>query len=73
MHEDIFEVILSGGCSLMQNFSSVLAERTGIQTRVVEPFKNIRIPKKFENADLDQMAPMMAVAVGLALRKQGDR
>ena len=50
VHEDISEVILSGGCSLISNFVSMLAERSGIEIKLVEPFKNIKIPKKFETA-----------------------
>ncbi len=73
VHEDISEVILSGGCALMANFPSMIAEKTGVQTRVAEPFRNIKIPKKFDTTYVEAMAPMMAVAVGLALRKLGDR
>jgi len=73
VHEDISEVILSGGCSLISNFASMIAERSGIETRLSEPFRNIKIPKKFDMTYVEEIAPMMAVAVGLALRKQGDR
>jgi len=73
VHEDISEVILSGGCALMSNFTAMIAEKTRVETRVAEPFRNIKIPKKFDTAYIEQMGPMMAVAVGLALRKQGDR
>jgi type IV pilus assembly protein PilM len=73
LHEDIAEVILSGGCALLKNFASMIAERSGIETRVAEPFRNIKIPKKFDRTYIEEIAPIMAVAVGLALRKQGDR
>ena len=73
LHEDISEVILSGGCALMKNFSLMVAEKTGIETRVSEPLRNIKIPKRFDKTYIEEIAPMMAVAVGLALRKQGDR
>ncbi|TAN42177.1 MAG: type IV pilus assembly protein PilM [Nitrospirae bacterium] len=73
MHEDIAEIILSGGCALIKNFVPMIAEKTGIETKVSEPFKNIRIPKKFDTAYLEEVAPIMGIAVGLALRKQGDR
>jgi type IV pilus assembly protein PilM len=80
--EDISQVILSGGCSLIPNFVPLIAERSGIEVKLAEPFKNIKIPKKFENTyfvnentsySVEEIAPMLAVAVGLALRKQGDR
>ena len=73
VHEDISEVILSGGCSLIPNFASMIAERSGIETRLSEPFRNIKIPRKFDMTFREDTAPIFAVAVGLALRKQGDR
>ena len=39
----------------------------------MQPFKNIRIPKKFDLAYIEDVAPMAAVAAGLALRRPGDR
>src|SRR3990172_6143323 len=73
VHEDISEVIFIRGCSLISNFASMIAERSGIETKLSEPFRNIKIPKKFDATYREEIAPMMAVAVGLALRKQGDR
>ncbi len=73
MHEDISEVIFSGGCALLSNMPSMITEKTGIETRVAEPFRNIRIPKKFEGTNILEIAPVMAIAVGLALRRLGDR
>jgi type IV pilus assembly protein PilM len=73
VHEDISAVILSGGCALIRNFAPMISERSGIETTIAEPFRNIKIPKRFDTAYIEEIAPMMAVAVGLALRKQGDR
>jgi type IV pilus assembly protein PilM len=73
LHEDISEVILSGGCALLKDFVSMIAEKTGVETRVAEPFRNISIPKRFDRVYIEEMAPIMAVSVGLALRKLGDR
>jgi type IV pilus assembly protein PilM len=73
VHEDIAEVILSGGCALIRNFASMIAGRSGIETKIAEPFRNIKMLKKFDTAYIEEIAPIMAVAVGLALRKQGDR
>ena len=73
LHEEISEVIFSGGCALLSNFASMISGKTGIETRVAEPFRNIKIPKRFDVAYIQEMSPIMAVAVGLALRRQGDR
>ena len=72
-HEDVNEVILSGGCALITNFPKLLAEKIGIEVKVMEPFKNIKIPKRFDVTYIEEMAPMAAVAAGLALRRPGDR
>jgi type IV pilus assembly protein PilM len=72
-NEEINEVILSGGCALVRDFPKLLAEKIGAETKVMQPFKNIRIPKKFDLAYVEDVAPMAAVAAGLALRRPGDR
>lgn len=72
-HEDINEVILSGGCALVKDFPKLLAEKIGIEVKVMEPLKNIKIPKRFDITYIEEMVPMAVVAVGLALRRPGDR
>jgi type IV pilus assembly protein PilM len=71
--EDINEIVLSGGCSLVKDFVPLLSERVGINVKVIEPFKNIQIPDKFDKGYLSKVAPIVAVATGLALRRIGDR
>lgn len=73
LQEDINEVILSGGGVLIKDFSRILSEKIGVESKLAEPFKNISIPKKFDISYMQEMAPMAAVAVGLALRRPGDR
>lgn len=72
-HEDVNEIILSGGCAIVKDFPKLLAEKTGIETKVIQPFKNIKIPKKFDTAYIEEIGPIYAVAAGLALRRPGDR
>ena len=72
-YENIDEIILSGGVALIGDFPAVLAERTGINVSVVQPFKNINIPDSFDSEYIKKIEPLMAVVVGLALRKEGDK
>ncbi len=72
-HEEINEIILSGGCALIKDFPKLLAEKIGVETKIMQPFKNIKIPRKFDLSYIEETAPMAAVAAGLALRRQGDR
>jgi type IV pilus assembly protein PilM len=70
---DIHEIILSGGGALVKDFAPLLSERIGVDVKIVEPFKNIRIPDMFDKGYLKRSGPIMAVATGLALRRAGDR
>ncbi len=72
-HEDIHEIVLSGGCALIRDFPNLLAEKIRVETKLMEPFKNIKIPKNLDLSYIQEMAPMAAVATGLALRRPGDR
>lgn len=72
-HEEINEIILSGGCALIKDFPKLIAEKIGVETKIMQPFKNIRVPKKFDPTYLEEMAPIAAIAAGLALRRSGDR
>jgi len=70
----IDRIILSGGACAVDGFSAALHERFGCPVEMFDPFKTIA----FDAAKLDveareRLAPMAAVAVGLALRKVGDR
>ncbi len=67
------ELVLSGGCALTPNLADSLRERFGVQTTLMDPFRRIG----FKDSDFDpgwiqSIAPMMAVSVGLAIRKIGD-
>ena len=72
--DKVSRVLVSGGCSRIGNFTSVLAERLAIPVEIVNPFKNIKVdPKRFDPALIAESAPLCAVAVGLAIRRPGDR
>jgi type IV pilus assembly protein PilM len=70
---EIREVILSGGCALIRDFPRLLSERIGMDVVIAEPFRNIQIPKKFDRSYLEEIAPIAAVAIGLAIRRPEDR
>jgi type IV pilus assembly protein PilM len=71
--EEIHEVMLSGGGALVKDFPTLLADMIGLEVRVTEPFKNINIPGKFDTVFIEDVSCIAAVAVGLALRRPGDR
>ncbi|HMK61615.1 MAG TPA: type IV pilus assembly protein PilM [Dissulfurispiraceae bacterium] len=68
--EDINSIILSGGAALIKGFSTLMSERLGISVEVADVLRNI---KKADSLSLGEIAPITAVAVGLAMRRSGDR
>lgn len=63
------KLLLSGGCALIPNIATELEQRLGIDTEVLNPFDNIKIPaKKFDEQHLRNIGPMLMVPVGLAMR-----
>jgi type IV pilus assembly protein PilM len=73
-YEKISKLYLGGGGSKIKDFDILLQQHIGIPAEVVNPFKKIEYSDK--NFDLDylkEIGPMMAVGVGLAARRVGDR
>jgi type IV pilus assembly protein PilM len=72
--EPVERVYLSGGSSRIKGLSQVLTSRLKVPVELLNPFRQIAIPKKLFDVDyVYDMGPMAAVAVGLALRQKGDR
>jgi len=66
--------LLSGGSARVRQLDAFLHQRLKIEVQVCNPLQNIKVnPKKFDPEHLKEFAPSAAVAVGLALRKAGDR
>lgn len=73
-NEHIEKVYISGGTAKIPDLGTHLAERLGIAVELIDPFQRLDVdPKEFDPEYLKEVAPMAAVAVGLAIRKAGDR
>ncbi len=66
------KIVVSGGASRVEGFYEMLAERFGTPVEEFDPFKTITWDTKIEG-DVIEAASTGAVAVGLALRRAGDR
>jgi type IV pilus assembly protein PilM len=72
--DPIERLLLSGGACAVDGFAQALEDRFGSPVETFDSFKKIAFdPHKFGVGDVDRLAPTAAVAVGLALRKVGDR
>jgi len=72
--EKIGRLYLSGGGSRIKDFDIILQQQIGIPVEVVNPFKKVDYSgRDFDLEYLKEIGPIMAVGVGLASRKVGDR
>jgi type IV pilus assembly protein PilM len=70
----IDRILVGGGTSRVDGFVARLGERFGTPVELFDPFRKIQIDaKKFGIERMEDVAPTSAVAVGLALRRAGDR
>ncbi|MFZ5468521.1 MAG: type IV pilus assembly protein PilM [Myxococcota bacterium] len=68
------KVYLSGGTAKIPALFKTIESRVGVPVEIMNPFKNIEIDnRKFDPGFIMDVAPMAAVAVGLALRRPGDK
>ncbi|MDP1569576.1 MAG: type IV pilus assembly protein PilM [Vicinamibacterales bacterium] len=69
----IDRIMLSGGASRVEGFAELLQERFDTQVERFDPFRQVTLDaRKLGIEDLD-VGPVSAVALGLALRRAGDR
>jgi type IV pilus assembly protein PilM len=74
MNADISAIYLCGGAALQTGLIDGLERRLGTQVRALNPFQNVQIdPKRFDAQLIQRMAPVAGIAMGLAMRKPGDR
>jgi len=73
-NDRIDRIMLCGGASRVEGFADALRERFGTEVEQFDPFRQVTIdPKVLGNVSMEDAAPLAAVALGLALRKVGDR
>ena len=70
----IARVFLSGGTARIPALFKVIEARAGVPVEILNPFKNIEVDnRRFDPAVILAAAPSVAVGVGLALRRPGDK
>jgi type IV pilus assembly protein PilM len=73
-NDRIDRIVLSGGASRVDGFAEALSARFNTEVIPFDPFRQVSIDaSRLGAASVDDLAPVAAVALGLALRKVGDR
>jgi type IV pilus assembly protein PilM len=72
--EKVDKLFVSGGCAKINGIENIIEQQAGIPVEVLNPFRQIDSSKRDLDIDyLKEMEPIMAVSVGLALRRVGDK
>ena len=72
--EVIDRMMISGGCAKIKGLDRFLSNRLGLPVSVADPFRGLYYSDKFFDPEyLQDLAPVAAVSVGLALRRMHDR
>ena len=69
----IDRLVVSGGASRAEGFTEILAERFGAPVDTFDPFRRVSFDARKVPGNPAEIAATAAVAVGLALRRAGDR
>ena len=70
----ISKIYISGGTAKIPSLYRIIEQKLGVPVEIINPFKNIEVDgTRFDLEYLRDVAPMAAVATGLALRRVGDR
>jgi Tfp pilus assembly PilM family ATPase len=73
--DQLDEVILSGGGARVPGLREILSEKHGIEFKVNDSVSRIRPDDGMEPeavAELERLAPLLTVSLGLALRREGN-
>jgi type IV pilus assembly protein PilM len=71
--DGIRNIYLTGGGAKVAGLTSVMHERLGVPVQLAEPFRNFRVNKNVDKVSLAELAPLLGVAAGLAIRRADDK
>lgn len=69
----IDRIFLSGGTASIDGFAQALEQRFEAPVQALDPFRNVSLDSRKAGPNDGDLSATMAVAVGLALRKAGER
>ncbi|WP_164502773.1 pilus assembly protein PilM [Nitrosomonas oligotropha] len=67
-YTEVNYIFIAGGCAVIPGLDAIIAARTQVSTLVVNPFANMELSSRIISRQLNQDAPSLLIACGLALR-----
>jgi type IV pilus assembly protein PilM len=72
--EKVQKLFITGGVSRHDPVPTALSRRLGIPAETIDPFRQVMVDEKaFDMEYIHAIGPLMSVAVGLAMRRLGDK
>ena len=65
--DHVDKILLTGGCSKTVGLDRFLAESFDCQVEFMNPFSRVHVPSQFTAEQIEDLAPVIAITVGLAL------
>jgi type IV pilus assembly protein PilM len=70
----ITKIFVSGGASKGYKFIDTVSDKVGLPVELINPFAKLKYNEKdFDPEYLQEIGPLLAVTVGLAIRRVGDK
>lgn len=70
----VSKVFLSGGCAKIPRLPASVSQRLGLPVEIIDPFLKMKYSEKeFDPEYLQEIGPLVVVAMGLAMRRLGDK
>ncbi len=71
--EQISSIVIAGGTARVPGLVELLSERLEVPVQIVNPFNHVTIAHGVDRAVLDREGSAFAIAVGLGVRRPGDK
>ena len=67
-YAQVDRIVLAGGCASIAGAEELIAERSGTEVIVANPFASMSVSSKVRSQVLNNDAPSLMIACGLAMR-----
>ena len=71
--DSVSKILISGGGANINEFSGLLASEVSVNVEIINPFINVEIADGVDSSYLRQIAPQLAICLGLSLRMINDK
>lgn len=68
-HNTVDHIVLAGGCAAITGLDDLVEDKLGVPTTIANPFANMSLASRVKGDVLNNDAPSLVIACGLAMRR----